>query len=132
MGKVRPVQHAVATDPQTCRKGAPEKGAPRFHADWTLASKVSDALHYEAAKGDAISETDDLRNLPIYEAPAGHLAYGHQSPRPKSTSGLPIGTQARFLEAAAIAAAMNRPLDTLLTCAKRTGIGLRHCVTVSI
>ena len=80
-----------------------------------VVAKGDDSADRSRPKGSNPPETDDLRNLPIYEAPAGHLAYGHQSPRPKSTSGLPIGTQARFLEAAAIAAAMNRPLDTLLT-----------------
>ena len=57
----------------------------------------------------------DLRNPPYGKAPASLSSYGRQAQPTKVTTGLPIGTQARFIEAAAVAAAHGAALNTLLT-----------------
>jgi hypothetical protein len=60
-------------------------------------------------------EMSDLRKPPIHKARAVPSPYGRRMPVPKITTGLPIGTQARFISAAATAAALGWPLNTLLT-----------------
>lgn len=60
-------------------------------------------------------ETADLRKEPHNDAPAIHLPYVRKSRPRRMTEGLPIGTQARFIEAAQLAAEKGRPLNTLLT-----------------
>lgn len=61
------------------------------------------------------AETADLRKRPIYVEPAVQPAYLPPPTPPRTTSGLPIGTQVRFIAAAAAAASVGRPLNTLLT-----------------
>lgn len=63
------------------------------------------------------TEPPDLRKPPIYEARADLSAYVPPTPTPAlmTTTALPIGTQARFIEAAAVAARHGTPLNTLLT-----------------
>lgn len=60
-------------------------------------------------------ETSDLRKEPHDVAPGTHLPYVRKSPLRRMTEGLPIGTQARMIEAALVAADMGYPLNTLLT-----------------
>lgn len=60
-------------------------------------------------------EIDDLRKRPFIEAPAIQSPYVCKSPPPKETDGLPIGTQAQFVEAAESAASLGAPINTLLT-----------------
>ena len=60
-------------------------------------------------------ETADLWKEPHNDAPAIHLPYVRKSPPRRITEGLPIGTQARFIEAALVAADLDCPLNTLLT-----------------
>lgn len=60
-------------------------------------------------------ETADLRKEPYNDAPAIHLPYVRKSPPRRITEGLPIGTQARFIEAAVAASGLGSPLNTLLT-----------------
>jgi hypothetical protein len=60
-------------------------------------------------------ETADLRKEPHDYAPAILLPYVRKSPPRRKTEGLPIGTQARFIEAAMVAANLGYPLNTLLT-----------------
>lgn len=60
-------------------------------------------------------ETADLRKEPHNDAPGTHLPYVRKSPPRRMTEGLPIGTQARFIAAASVAADMGYPLNTLLT-----------------
>lgn len=62
-----------------------------------------------------LPQTADLRNSPYGKAPASPFPYLRKAPPPKVTNGLPIGTQARFIEAAATAAARGTALNTLLT-----------------
>lgn len=64
---------------------------------------------------ESSGETADLRTRPIYKAPAFHLAYCRPSDAPKVTGGLEPGTQAKFIAAAARAADLGHPLNTLLT-----------------
>lgn len=60
-------------------------------------------------------ETTDLRKSSIIGEPATQLPYGRK-PRPvMTTDGLPIGTQARFIASAMIAAETGFPLNRLLT-----------------
>lgn len=61
---------------------------------------------------------DDLRNSQIYKAPPDPSSYGPEhGPEPKQlqSTGLPIGTQKRFLSAAAAADNLGSPLNTLLS-----------------
>ncbi len=60
-------------------------------------------------------ETDDLRKSPIEDSPASLSAYGRPVAPSKATADLPVGTQARFIEVAAIGADMGAPINTLLT-----------------
>lgn len=60
-------------------------------------------------------ETPDLRKEPHSDVPATPLPYVGKSLPKRMTEGLPIGTQARFIEAAKIAADQKKPLNTLLT-----------------
>lgn len=60
-------------------------------------------------------EMSDLRKPPLHKAHAFPSAYGRKMPVLKITTGLPIGTQARFISAASTAAALGWPLNTLLT-----------------
>lgn len=64
---------------------------------------------------DFADETDDLRKAPIEESPASLLAYGAPVAPVRRTAALPRGTQARFIKAAAHAAEMGFPINTLLT-----------------
>lgn len=65
----------------------------------------------------SFSETSYLRNEPYIEAHAVLLAYDDALAQSKTTTALPIGTQARFIAAAALAAAAGTPLNTMLTIA---------------
>jgi hypothetical protein len=61
---------------------------------------------------------DDLRNSPMYKAHPDPSSYGPEhrpGPKQLQSDGLPIGTQQRFLSAAAAAANLGSPLQTLLT-----------------
>lgn len=60
-------------------------------------------------------EIADLRTPPYKEAPAQPFPYIPRPIPPKVTTGLPVGTQALFIDAAATAAAREAPLNTLLT-----------------
>lgn len=62
-------------------------------------------------------EPPDLRKHPIYKDRADLSAYVPSTANPAliTTTALPIGTQARFIEAAAVAAHYGTPLNTLLT-----------------
>lgn len=65
------------------------------------------------------SEIPDMRKLPIYEEPAIPSAYElplelSDTPAKRST-GLPVGTQAKFIAAANEAEKLGHPLNTLLT-----------------
>lgn len=60
-------------------------------------------------------EIADLRKPPYKEAPAQPFPYIPRPIPPKVTTGLPVGTQALFIDAAATAAAREAPLNTLLT-----------------
>lgn len=60
-------------------------------------------------------ETADIRKEPHKDAPAIHLPYVRKSPHRRMTEGLPVGTQARFIQAALVAADWGRPLNTFLT-----------------
>lgn len=60
-------------------------------------------------------ETAELRKEPHIDAPAILLPYVRKSPPRRQTKGLPIGTQARFIEAGMVAADLGHPLNTLLT-----------------
>lgn len=60
-------------------------------------------------------ETADLRKSRFQEPPASQSPYVRKSSPRRKTSGLPIGTQARFIAAAEVAAGRKRPLNTLLT-----------------
>jgi hypothetical protein len=64
---------------------------------------------------DFSPEMDDIRKSPIKAEHAILPAYGAASASPKTTSGFPIGTQKRFIEAAEAAARDGHPLNTLLT-----------------
>ena len=60
-------------------------------------------------------ETAEIRKEPHDDAPATPLPYVRKSPSRRMTEGLPIGTQARFIDAAAVAVCLGCPLNTLLT-----------------
>lgn len=60
-------------------------------------------------------EIDDLWKLPIEESPAYFLAYSKATFDPRTSYHLPVGTQSRFIKAAAIAADLGRALNTMLT-----------------
>lgn len=66
-------------------------------------------------RGHAIAENSDLRKQPIYREPADLSAYEQAGKPSKATTALPIGTQKRFIAAAAAAARHDQPLNTLLT-----------------
>lgn len=57
----------------------------------------------------------DLRNSPYGKAPASLFPYFPKALPPKVTTGLPTGTQAQFIEAAAVAAARGAAINSLLT-----------------
>lgn len=61
------------------------------------------------------NETDNLRNSGHIGDPALPSAYGASQVAAKSTTALPIGTQARFIKAAATAAELGRPINALIT-----------------
>lgn len=63
----------------------------------------------------APAEIGDLRSLPIYGDRADLSAYDLSGDPGKTSTALPIGTQARFLAAADAAHGMGRSLNTLLT-----------------
>lgn len=60
-------------------------------------------------------ETTDLRKQPYIKARAIRMAYVHPVPSQMTSTGLPIGTQARFIAASANANALGKPLNTMLT-----------------
>lgn len=61
---------------------------------------------------------DDLRNSLMYKAHPDHSSYGPErgsEPKQLQSAGLPIGTQQRFIKAAAAADNLGSPLNTLLS-----------------
>lgn len=64
---------------------------------------------------DFSPETNDIRKSAIEVEPAIHSAYGAAAACPRTTSGLKIGTQQRFIVAAEAGAKDGHPLNTLLT-----------------